>query len=99
MLRECDQSKLITINRMAKFKENGKLKLLIIVGTRPEIMANELKMPHLVVSGIYMGLQAVCCLWYIVYPGYLTFFLQLALLVSAYLMFEKKYYHLHANNS
>ena len=23
---------------MAKFKENGKLKLLIIVGTRPEIM-------------------------------------------------------------
>ena len=31
-----------------------------------QIMANELKMPHLMVSGIYMGLQVVCCTIYIV---------------------------------
>ena len=60
-----------------------------------QIMANELKMPHLVVSGIYMGLQAVCCVWYIACPGYLTLFLEAGILVTAYLVFMKKYYHLH----
>ena len=60
-----------------------------------QIMANELKMPHLAVSGIYMALQAVCCAWYIAFPGYLTFCLQVGLLVAAYLLFMKKYYHLH----
>ena len=60
-----------------------------------QIMANELKMPHLVVSGIYMGLQAVCCVWYIVYPGYLTLYLETGILVTLYLVFMKKYYHLH----
>ena len=54
-----------------------------------EIMANELKMPHLVVSGIYMGLQAICCIWYIALPGYLTLFLQVGLLVVGYLLFMK----------
>lgn len=60
-----------------------------------QIMANELQMSHLVVSGIYMGLQAVCCVWYIVYPGYLTLFLEAGILVVMYLVFMKKYYHLH----
>lgn len=60
-----------------------------------QIMANELQMSHLVVSGIYMGLQAVCCVWYIVYPGYLTLFLEAGMLVAMYLVFMKKYYHLH----
>lgn len=60
-----------------------------------QIMANELKMPHLVVSGIYMGLQAVCCVWYIACPGYLTLFLEAGILVTMYMMFMKKYYHLH----
>ena len=60
-----------------------------------QIMANELGMPHLVVSGIYMALQAVCCVWYLVWPGYLTLGLQIVLLASAYLMFMKRYYHLH----
>ena len=60
-----------------------------------QIMANELKMPHLKVSGIYMGLQAICCIWYIAFPGYLTFFLQIGLLGLAYLLFMRKYYHLH----
>jgi len=60
-----------------------------------QIMANELKIPHLVVSGIYMGLQAICCVWYIAYPGYWSFFLQVGILSVMYLLFMKKYYHLH----
>ena len=32
-----------------------------------QIMANELKMPHLQVSLIYMGIQAVCCAWFIAF--------------------------------
>ena len=63
-----------------------------------QIMANELKMPHLVVSGIYMGLQAVCCVWYIAYPGYLTLSLEAGILMAMYLVFMKKYYHLHVKN-
>lgn len=63
-----------------------------------QIMANELKMPHLVVSGIYMGLQAVCCACYIAWPGYLTLFMEAGILVVMYLVFMKKYYHLHVNN-
>ena len=63
-----------------------------------QIMANELKMPHLVVSGIYMGLQAVCCVWYIACPGYLTLFLEAGILLTMYMVFMKKYYHLHVKN-
>lgn len=64
-----------------------------------QIMANELKMPHLVVSGIYMGLQALCSIWYIAYPGYLTLLVEAGLLVAMYLVFMKKYYHLHVKNN
>ena len=60
-----------------------------------QIMANELKMPHLVVSGIYMVMQAVCCLWYIACPCYLTLFLEVGILVTMYMVFMEKYYHLH----
>jgi UDP-N-acetylmuramyl pentapeptide phosphotransferase/UDP-N-acetylglucosamine-1-phosphate transferase len=60
-----------------------------------QIMANELKMPHLLVSGIYMGLQALCSIWLIAFPGYLTLCLQVVLLSVAYLLFMKKYYYLH----
>lgn len=63
-----------------------------------QIMANELKLPHLVVSGIYMGLQMVCCAWYIIWPGYLTLFIEAGILVAMYLVFMKKYYHLHVKN-
>ena len=42
-----------------------------------------------------MGLQAVCCVWYIAYPGYLTLFLEAGILVVMYLAFMKRYYHLH----
>lgn len=62
-----------------------------------QIMVNELKMPHLAVSGIYMGLQAVCSACFIIYPGYTTFFVELITLVAMYLLFMKKYYRLHVH--
>ena len=66
-----------------------------------QIMANELKMPHLQVSLIYMGMQTVGCVWFIASPNYYTFFAQIVILSAAYLLFMKKYYHLHkmCNNS
>jgi len=60
-----------------------------------QIMANELKMPHLKVSLIYMGLQAVCCVWFIMASGNTTMILQFGLLALLYLGFMQKYYHLH----
>ena len=60
-----------------------------------QIMANELGMSHLVVSGIYVGLQAVCCVVYIMWPGYPAFFIVFGTLTIMYLAFMKKYYHLH----
>lgn len=63
-----------------------------------QIMANELKIPHLVVAGIYIGLQAVCCAVYIMWPGYTAFFVIFGTLIAMYLVFMKKYYHLHVQN-
>lgn len=63
-----------------------------------QIMANELKIPHLVVSGIYMALQAVCCIAFIVFPSNWTLIAEGLLLSAAYLVFMKKYYHLHVKN-
>ena len=60
-----------------------------------QIMANELKIPHLVVSGIYMALQAICSTVFIAWPNYFTFFAEAIILIGMYLMFMKKYYHLH----
>ena len=63
-----------------------------------QIMANELGMPHLMVSGIYMGLQAICCVCYIAFPGYPVLFVEIGVLSVMYLVFIKKYYHLHVAN-
>ena len=63
-----------------------------------QIMANELKMPHLMASGIYMALQAVCCFVFIVWPNYYTFFTEMFVLMTIYLVFMKKYYHLHVKD-
>lgn len=60
-----------------------------------QIMANELKMPHLKVSGIYMGLQAICCIWFILAPDNTTMILQFGLLAFLYLGFMQRYWHLH----
>ena len=63
-----------------------------------QIMANELKIPHIVVSSIYMGLQAACSVAFILWPGYPSFFAIFGVLVVMYLVFMKKYYHLHVKN-
>lgn len=63
-----------------------------------QIMVNELKMPHLLVSGIYMTLQAICCILFIKCPNYYTFLIELAVLTTMYLVFMKKYYHLHTKS-
>ena len=60
-----------------------------------QIMANELKMPHLMVSGIYMLLQAICCIVFIVRPSNWTLLAETLILIVMYLFFMKKYYHLH----
>ena len=66
-----------------------------------QLMANELKIPHVVVSSIYMVLQLVVSLIAIyVIPDTLVahwiYFIATAAVIGlAYLLFMKKYYHLH----
>ena len=67
-----------------------------------QIMANELKMSHPVVSLIYMALQLVVSLGFIfLVPDtslahWIYLVVALVVLAVAYLLFMKKYYHLHA---
>ena len=63
-----------------------------------QIMANELKMPHLLVSGVYIFLQAICCVVFITWPSYYTFSAEILVLTIMYLAFMNKYYHLHVKN-
>lgn len=66
-----------------------------------QLMANELKMGHPTVSLIYMGLQLVVSLGFIylcpndVFCHWLYLIGALAVLAAAYVLFKKKYYHLH----
>lgn len=62
-----------------------------------QIMANELKIPHTVVSAVYAFLQAVISFGLIFLPvnHYIYAGTVIALLVIAYVAFMKKYYHLH----
>lgn len=66
-----------------------------------QIMANELGMSHVVVSLIYMGLQLVISLVmvYLVPNTMLAHWIYLVavalVLAGAYVLFIKKYYHLH----
>ena len=66
-----------------------------------QLMANELGMSHVVVSLIYMGLQLVISLGFIylcpatVLAHWTYLLCACALLVTAYVVFMKKYYHLH----
>ena len=60
-----------------------------------QIMANELHVPHVVVSLVYMVVQALCCAWYLACPGYLTMFLQMLVLSVVYILFMKRFFHLH----
>ena len=66
-----------------------------------QLMANELKMSHVVVSIIYMALQLVVSLGmiYLVPDTVVAHWLylggSLVVLAVAYVLFKKKYYHLH----
>ena len=66
-----------------------------------QLMANELGMSHVVVSLIYMGLQLAISLGFIylcpatVLAHWIYLVCASVVLVAAYVLFMKKYYHLH----
>lgn len=62
-----------------------------------QLMANELKIPHVVVSAIYALLQAVISLGAIYLPvnGWVYFGVVVVLLSVTYVLFKMKYYGLH----
>ncbi len=62
-----------------------------------QLMANELRIPHVAVSLLYMGLQLAISFGLIFLPinNYLYLGLIIVLLAAAYLTFMKKNYHLH----
>ena len=66
-----------------------------------QLMANELGMSHVVVSLLYMGLQLVISLVMVylipntVLAHWIYLVVVLVLLMAAYVLFMKKYYHLH----
>ena len=66
-----------------------------------QLMANELKMSHPLVSCIYMVLQLMISLGFIflcpntVVAHWIYFIVASAILILAYILFMKKYYHLH----
>lgn len=68
-----------------------------------QLMANELKVPHVVVSAIYMCVQAIIIAGFIViHPygyGYWYLLAAILLLSFVYVMFMKKYFHLHLNKT
>lgn len=62
-----------------------------------QLMANELRLSHLLVSSFYMLLQLSISFGLIFLPvnEWLYFFKVLLLLVIGYILFVRKYYHLH----
>ncbi len=62
-----------------------------------QLMANELKIPHVVVSLIYMVFQLIISAGLIFLPvnHYIYFGIVIVILVVAYLLFMKNNYHLH----
>ncbi len=62
-----------------------------------QIMANELKIPHVMVSSIYMAVQAIIIVGYIMCLGYGYWYLAgiILLLCILYICFMKKYFGLH----
>ena len=65
-----------------------------------QLMANELKIPHVMVSGVYMAVQAVIVVGYLYCREWEYLYLVGAILVLSvvYVWFMKKYFHLHLNN-
>ena len=62
-----------------------------------QIMANELKMPHTLVSSIYMVMQLVISFGMLLLPIKHWVYMCIVFIIfgCAYLLFMKKYYHLH----
>ena len=62
-----------------------------------QLMANELKMKHVLVSAIYMVVQITIIVGYLHYQEYGYWYLLSAILVLSilYIIFMKKYFHLH----
>lgn len=62
-----------------------------------QLMANELKIPHVVVSSVYMGTQLLLSFGLILLPfnHWAYFGIVLVILTIIYVWFKKKYYHLH----
>ncbi|MGI6223216.1 MAG: MraY family glycosyltransferase [Prevotella sp.] len=60
-----------------------------------QIMANELAIPHTVVSLLYLALQALACVIYFWQPGYLTFLAFIIIYSIAYVIFMSKFFYLH----
>ena len=66
-----------------------------------QLMANELKMSHVIVSLIYMGLQLVVSLGFIylipntIVAHWIYLLAAAFVLAVAYVLFKMKYYHLH----
>ena len=65
-----------------------------------QLMANELKMPHVVVSLIYMAMQVIVIIGYIYFLdyGYLYLSCTILLLSIIYIGFMKKFFCLHSPN-
>ena len=64
-----------------------------------QLMANELKIPHVVVSSGYMIVQSVVIIGFIYCRDYGTAYLISCILLLSliYILFMKKYFHLHLN--
>ena len=66
-----------------------------------QLMANELGLSHVAVSFFYMGLQLAISLGFIylcpdtVLAHWIYLAVTLVVLIAAYVLFMKKYYHLH----
>ena len=62
-----------------------------------QIMANELKMPHVVVSALYMTVQALISAGLILSASHYWYALAVLVLFSVgYVVFMKKFFHLHS---
>lgn len=65
-----------------------------------QIMANELKIPHVVVSSVYMLVQALVIVGYFYFYSYGYWYLLAIVLIlgTLYVLFMKKYFRLHLMN-
>lgn len=62
-----------------------------------QIMANELHIPHVIVAGVYATLQLAVSIGFILWPfnNFAYLCIVVTVLAAAYVLFMKRYYHLH----